>query len=443
MTNLNIEEDLIVFDGIEKNSFKQIIKVIGVGGGGSNAVTNMYKEGIRDVSFIICNTDSQALLRSSVPIKIQLGKELTKGLGAGNDPRMGREAAKESLKDIEKILRDGTQMVFITAGMGGGTGTGAAPIIAELSKKLEILTVGIVTLPFRFEGKKRLLQALDGINELKKNVDALLLIDNERIKEVYGDTPAFEAFKKADKILTVAAKGIADIVTQEGDINVDFADVKNILKDSGIAIMGTGYGEGDNRAIEAADKAIHSPLLNFQNITGANKLLFFISYHPESPAITNEIEQVAKYIQEETKNIPDTIWGYGVDKNLKPGTFSVTIIATGFESNIDDYLEKLLKFFDTRNKNKGEVVNEEKEIKIPFEEVRNGETEDKGNYSEDEIYDIINNMKYKPLYYEDTDDIEKYETQPAYKRFGYTVIEKTTSREEPKLVTLTKNTISN
>jgi len=442
MTNLNIEEDLIVFDGIEKNSFKQIIKVIGVGGGGSNAVTNMYKEGIRDVSFIICNTDTQALLRSSVPIKIQLGKELTKGLGAGNDPRMGREAAKESLKDIEKILRDGTQMVFITAGMGGGTGTGAAPIIAELSKKLEILTVGIVTLPFRFEGKKRLLQALDGINELKKNVDALLIIDNERIKEVYGDTPAFEAFKKADKILTVAAKGIADIVTQEGDINVDFADVKNILKDSGIAIMGTGYGEGDNRAIEAADRAIHSPLLNFQNITGANKLLFFISYHPESPAITSEIEQVAKYIQEETKNIPDTIWGYGVDKNLKTGTFSVTIIATGFESNIDDYLEKLLKFFDTRNKNKGEVVNEEKEIKIPFEEVRNGEAEDKENYSEDEIYDIINNMKYKPLYYEDTDDIEKYETQPAYKRFGYTVVEKTTSREEPKLVTLTKNTLS-
>ncbi len=443
----NFADDLIELAGVKTVSFKQLIKVIGVGGGGGNAVNNMYHEGIKDVSFIICNTDSQVLARSPVPIKIQLGKELTKGLGAGNDPRIGREAAKESIKEIESILRDGTQMVFITAGMGGGTGTGAAPIIAQLAKKLNILTVGIVTLPFRFEGLKRLKQAVEGIRELKKNVDALLLIDNERIKEIYGDFPANEAFKKADEILRIAAKGIADIITNEGDINVDFADVRNILKDSGIAIMGTGYGEGEKRAKDAADKAIHSPLLNFQDIHGAKNLLFFISYHSEGPALTNEISTVAKYIQEQTHTIPDTIWGHGVDNSLKPGQFCVTVITTGFKSNIDDYLDKMLKEFPqiTQDEQPTSDTDDEKqkEPKIPFPNPSKSEqpysiTE---IYSNEEMEDIIKNFERVPLKYENLEQIKEIEETPAYKRFGYKVVTKAVSRDKPKIISLTQNSL--
>ncbi len=447
----DLGEELIEFADIQPASFKRLIKVIGVGGGGSNAVTNMFKEGINDVSFIICNTDRQALARSPVPIKIQLGKELTKGLGAGNEPRFGREAAKESLKEIEAVLKDGTQMVFITAGMGGGTGTGAAPIIAELAKKMDILTVGIVTIPFRFEGLKRLKQAVEGIQELKKNVDALLLIDNERIKEVYGDFPAIEAFKHADQILTIAAKGIADIITQEGEINVDFADVRNVLRDSGIAIMGTGYGEGENRAIDAANKAIHSPLLNFQDIHGAKKLLFFISYHPDSPALTNEIDLVAKYIQEETKNVPDTIWGHGIDDKLKPGVFSVTIIATGFESNIDDYLKRMLKEFNADIR-PASTEQQEPQVSGPLFQQKEAQKEEKEKNetydftepytNEEEISDIVNHFKNSPLRYKTLEDIRKLEETPAYLRFGYTVVAKTTSREKPKIISLTQNPLS-
>ncbi len=445
------EDEIIEFDDVQPASFKRLIKVIGVGGGGSNAVTNMYKEGINDVSFIICNTDRQALALSPVPIKVQLGKSLTQGLGAGNDPRMGREAAKESLKEIESILKDGTQMVFITAGMGGGTGTGAAPIIAELAKKMNILTVGIVTLPFRFEGLKRLKQAVEGIQELKKNLDALLLIDNERIKEVYGDSPAMEAFKRADQILTIAAKGIADIITHEGAINVDFADVRNVLRDSGIAIMGTGYGEGENRAIDAANKAIHSPLLNFQDIRGAKKLLFFISYHSESPALTNEIDLVAQYIQDETKNIPDTIWGHGIDNKLKPGQFAVTIIATGFESNIDDYLDKMLKDFSRLSQTITQSLSQEEEEEPQasgplFEQAQEKQIKKEASFNlsdsytnEEEISDIVNHFEHKPLHYETIEDIRRLEEEPAYRRFGYSVVTKTTSIEKPKLISLTQN----
>ncbi len=451
-----LPEDIIEFENIKTTSFEKLIKVIGVGGGGSNAVTNMFKEGITDVSFIICNTDRQALERSPVPIKIQLGKELTKGLGAGNDPKMGRESAKESLKDLEKILRDGTQMVFITAGMGGGTGTGAAPIIANLAKSLDILTIGIVTLPFRFEGFKRLKQAVEGIQELKKNVDALLLIDNERIKDVYGDFPADEAFRKADQILTIAAKGIAEIITVGGEINVDFADVRNVLKDSGIAIMGTGYGEGENRAIDAISKAIHSPLLNFQEIKGANKLLFNIAYHQESKLLTNEIDTIAKYIQEETQNIPDTIWGYSINSNIKPGQISVTVIATGFKSSIDDYLNHMLKEFAKMSENfvntniPTETINKpkEKETTGPlFEnvepEIKEKEISFNGTYNtEEEMIDIIENLPQMPMTYNSLEDIKKLEKEPAYIRFGYKVVTKSTGRDKPKIIILTQNPLN-
>ena len=240
-----------------------IIKVIGVGGGGGNAVNHMYREGIHDVTFVLCNTDNQALNDSPVPVHLQLGKE---GLGAGNKPEKAREAAEESLEDIRSMLSDGTKMAFITAGMGGGTGTGAAPVIARVSKELGILTVGIVTIPFRFEGDRKIDQALDGVEEMSKHVDALLVINNERLREIYPELSVLDAFGKADDTLSVAAKSIAEIITVHGLINLDFNDVKTVLKDGGVAIMSTGYGEGEGRVKKAIDDALTSPLLNDNDI---------------------------------------------------------------------------------------------------------------------------------------------------------------------------------
>ena len=247
-----------------------IIKVIGVGGGGGNAVNHMYKEGIHDVSFVLCNTDAQALNDSPVPVHLQLGKE---GLGAGNRPARAREAATESIDDIRRMLDDGTKMTFITAGMGGGTGTGAAPVIAQVSKDMGILTVGIVTIPFRFEGPKKIDQALDGVEEMAKHVDALLVINNERLREIYTDLTVLDAFGKADDTLSVAAKSIAEIITIHGLINLDFNDVKTVLKDGGVAIMSTGYGEGEGRVKKAIEDALHSPLLNDNNVFNSKKIL--------------------------------------------------------------------------------------------------------------------------------------------------------------------------
>ncbi len=437
--------ELIDFEA-DNTGQTHIIKVIGVGGGGSNAVTNMYLEQIEDVDFIICNTDKQALARSPVPIKLQLGSELTSGLGAGNDPRIGRDAARESIDEIKQLLSDGTKMVFITAGMGGGTGTGAAPVIASIAREMDILTVAIVTLPFRFEGIKRLKQAVEGIQELKKNVDALLLIDNERIQEVYGEAPAREAFKKADQVLTIAAKGIADIINKDGIINVDFADVRNILKDSGIAIMGTGYGEGQNRSIDAADKAIHSPLLNFLNIKGAKKLLFNIFYSPEEELIVNEIKSIAQYIQRETGNIPDTIWGYSDHPNLEKGQISVTIIATGFNANIDEYLDQMLKEF---SRNYGGVTSQsgveeskpkEAEPKIVFPESEQVEEQEVTQTDEpifaENYSDLVNSFERKPMEYQNIRDIEEIEKQPAFLRFGYRLDTKSKESDDIKFITI-------
>ena len=255
-----------------------IIKVIGVGGGGGNAVNHMYREGIHDVTFVLCNTDNQALDDSPVPVHLQLGKE---GLGAGNKPEKARAAAEESIEDVRKMLNDGTRMSFITAGMGGGTGTGAAPVIARVSKELGILTVGIVTIPFRFEGDRKIDQALDGVEEMSKHVDALLVINNERLREIYPELSVIDAFSKADDTLSVAAKSIAEIITTHGMINLDFNDVKTVLKDGGVAIMSTGYGEGDGRVKKAIEDALHSPLLNDNDVFNSKKILLSINFSNE------------------------------------------------------------------------------------------------------------------------------------------------------------------
>jgi len=311
-----------------------IIKVIGVGGGGSNAVTHMFKQGIRGVDFIICNTDCQALDTSTVPVKVQLG---TKGLGAGSIPKVGKEAATENIDQIRKLLENNTKMVFITAGMGGGTGTGAAPVIASLAKELGILTVGIVTLPFSFEGRKRSQQARAGIDELRKSVDTLLIICNDKLRELEGDLKLSEAFSKADNILTVAAKGIAEIITVTGYINVDFEDVKTVMEGSGKAIMGSGMASGENRALEAVQMAMTSPLLDDANIRGASNILLYISSGSEEITL-DEVMEITDYIQHEAGSSADIIWGNGTDESLGD-KISLTLIATGFDSkskNADD-----------------------------------------------------------------------------------------------------------
>ena len=264
----NMNMDILDFGSPEKEH--SIIKVIGVGGGGGNAVNHMYREGIHDVTFVLCNTDNQALNDSPVPVHLQLGKE---GLGAGNKPEKARQAAEESIEDIRTMLNDGTRMAFITAGMGGGTGTGAAPVIARVSKELGILTVGIVTIPFRFEGDRKIDQALDGVEEMSKHVDALLVINNERLREIYPELSVLDAFGKADDTLSVAAKSIAEIITVHGLINLDFNDVKTVLKDGGVAIMSTGYGEGEGRVKKAIEDALNSPLLNDNDIFNSKKIL--------------------------------------------------------------------------------------------------------------------------------------------------------------------------
>jgi cell division protein FtsZ len=321
---------MIKFD-LPKNQ-SSIIKVIGVGGGGSNAVTHMFKQGINGVDFVITNTDIQALEKSPVPNKVQLGANLTDGMGAGSIPEVGREAAKENIEEIKSMLQNNTKMVFITAGMGGGTGTGAAPVIASIAKEMGILTVGIVTVPFNFEGRKRREQADAGIQELRKNVDTLLIICNDKLRELCGDLKLSEAFSKADNILSVAAKGIAEIITVTGNINVDFKDVNTVMRNSGVAIMGTGVAEGEERAIKAVEQALTSPLLNDSNIKGAKNILLYIASGANEVTM-DEVTEITDYIQTESGSTAEIIWGTGNDDTLE-NLISVTIIATGFNSTI-------------------------------------------------------------------------------------------------------------
>jgi cell division protein FtsZ len=313
---------------IPKNK-SSIIKVFGVGGGGSNAVNHMYRMGIKGVDFVICNTDSQALELSPVPIKIQIGNNLTEGRGAGSKPEVGEKAAQEDAEEIKKYLADNTKMVFITAGMGGGTGTGAAPVIAKIAKELGILTVGIVTKPFNFEGNARNGRAKDGIENLKQHVDTLLVIDNEKLRDMFGNSTFSAAFGQADNILATAAKGIAEIITLPGYINVDFEDVKTVMSNSGVAIMGCGLGEGEDRAIKAVEGALNSPLLSENDIHGASHILLNITSGTKE-ILMDEISAITSYIQEEAGSGADMIWGHCTDDSLED-KIMVTLIATGFE----------------------------------------------------------------------------------------------------------------
>lgn len=329
------------------NKEPSIIKVIGVGGGGSNAVNHMYRQGIKGVDFIVCNTDLQALEISPVPIKVQLGPTLTQGRGAGSIPKQGREAALENVEDLKKILSDGTKMVFITAGMGGGTGTGAAPVIAGIAKSMGILTVGIVTIPFVFEGKRRKDQATNGLDELKRNVDTLLVISNDRLRQMHGDLKLTNAFGKADDILTVAAKNIAEIITVSGYINVDYADVETVLRDSGVAIMGRGMASGTDRARLAVELALDSPLLNDREITDAKHILLNITSGSEEVSM-DEVGEITDYIQEKAGDETHLIFGTRMDEELGDN-ICITLIATGFKTSDEIILAK--------NAPKREVIN--------------------------------------------------------------------------------------
>ena len=323
---------------ISAKKAKSIIKVIGVGGGGGNAVNHMYREGIHDVTFLVCNTDRQALEDSPIPDRLQLGDE---GLGAGTNPIKGRTEAENSIEQIRAKLSDGTKVVFITAGMGGGTGTGAGPIVAKVSKEMDILTVGIVTIPFIFEGAKKIDQALDGVEEMAKNVDALLVINNERLREIYPSLGVLDAFGKADDTLSIAARSIAEIITEHGIINVDFQDVKNVLREGGVAIMSTGYGEGEGRLRKAIEDALNSPLLNDNDIYNSKKILLSIK-------ISDDKDEKTKFTMEEMNEVHEFMgkitgdyeskFGLSVDPELGEKV-KVTILATGFGMKDIDVVE--------------------------------------------------------------------------------------------------------
>lgn len=360
----------------EPDRQNSIIKVIGVGGGGGNAVNNMYKQGIHDVSFVVCNTDAQALKDSPVPERLQLGSE---GLGAGNRPEKARLAAEESIDDIKAMLSDGTKMDFITAGMGGGTGTGAAPVIARVSKELGILTVGIVTIPFKFEGNKKIDQALDGVDEMAKHVDALLVINNERLRKVYPDLSLLNGFAKADDTLSVAAKSIAEIITVRGLINLDFNDVRTVLKDGGVAIMSTGFGEGDGRVRKAIDDALNSPLLNDNDIYNSQKILLSIAFSSENGTdglAMEEMNEINDFMSRFESNF-ELKWGIAIDNTLEKKV-KITILATGF--GLDD-LEDVASYHSRLDKAR---AKEEAQKKAEQEEADAERSNRRGQYYGDD-----------------------------------------------------------
>lgn len=406
----------------EKSS---IIKVIGVGGGGGNAVNFMYKEGIKGVDFIICNSDRQALESSPIPNQIQIGNELTDGRGAGSNPDVGRKAAESSINEIIDALGVNTQMVFVTAGMGGGTGTGAAPVIARVAKEMGILTVGIVTTPFHFEGPKRRLAAEKGISEMQENVDSLLVISNDRIKEIFGNLVITKAFSYADNVLATAAKGIAEIITIAGSINVDFEDVKTAMKDSGVSILGNGVAEGDGRALRAAEMALNSPLLNDNKIKGASDLLINIT-NGEEEVTMDEYSEINQFFQEQA----------GMDANLKCGLcfdssigkkISVTVIATGFSRKENSYkadtrlVEELVvdEFIADESENEEEIVAEDRKY-ISLDE--NAPVDTRNSISEmirlknNELTARIRDLRELSIQSKTESGREELENVPAYER---------------------------
>jgi cell division protein FtsZ len=405
-------EDIGVFNFAKGAT--SIIKVIGVGGGGSNAVNHMYNEGIHDVTFVVCNTDNKALQDSPVPEKIQLGSE---GLGAGNRPERARKATEESIEAIKSMLSDGTKMAFITAGMGGGTGTGAAPLIAKTAKDMGILTVGIVTIPFRWEGNKKIDQALDGVEEMSKNVDALLVINNERLREIYQDFTVIKAFAKADDTLCNAARSIAEIITMHGVINLDFNDVSTVLKDGGVAIMSTGYGSGEGRVTKGIEDALNSPLLNDRDIYRANKILLRISVPDEagegnSALMMDEMNEVHEFMAKIKRDDVETKWGLSVDPSLTDQV-KITILATGFgveDIDSEDMSNRLLARDKEQQQRDAERAEQEAERAHRRETI----------YGPGKNHSRILRPLYSYIFREEDldneDVISMVETSPTYKR---------------------------
>ena len=399
-----------ILDLGEPEKEHSIIKVIGVGGGGGNAVNHMYREGIHDVTFVLCNTDAQALNDSPVPVHLQLGKE---GLGAGNKPEKARQAAEESIEDIRNMLSDGTRMAFITAGMGGGTGTGAAPVIAKVSKDMGILTVGIVTIPFRFEGAKKIDQALDGVERMADNVDALLVINNERLREIYPELSLIDAFGKADDTLSVAAKSIAEIITVHGLINLDFNDVKTVLKDGGVAIMSTGYGEGEDRVRKAIDDALNSPLLNDNDVYNSKKILLSIAFSSQKEGKDNFMMDEMNYVNDFMDKFGSDFeikWGVAVDPELGKKV-KVTILATGFGiTNVDGMQDRLVK----QSREEASRLAEEQEKAAKREERRE---QYYGQPGTTKRYKRRPNIYlFRPEDLDNDDVISAVESTPTYKR---------------------------
>ena len=412
-----------IVDFGEPEKEKSIIKVIGVGGGGGNAVNHMYREGIHDVSFVLCNTDNQALNDSPVPVHLQLGKE---GLGAGNKPEKARQAAEESIGDVKKMLDDGTKMAFITAGMGGGTGTGAAPVIARVSKELGILTVGIVTIPFRFEGEKKIDQALDGVEEMSKHVDALLVINNERLREIYPELTVLDAFAKADDTLSVAARSIAEIITIHGLINLDFNDVKTVLKDGGVAIMSTGYGEGEGRVKRAIEDALNSPLLNDNDIFNSKKILLSISF-------SSEQNNKGGLMMEEMNDVNDFMakfdpkfeikWGLATDPELGDKV-KVTILATGFGiEDVDGMNSHIKKHTQEENERRAEEEEKAAERRLKREHYYGTDGKSSKYKRRPHIYifrqedldndDVISSVESTPTYKRTRQELEEIKNQSS------------------------------
>ena len=335
------DNDIMPFDLPTEES--NIIKVIGVGGGGGNAVKNMYQTGIKNVSFVLFNTDNQALAKSSIPVKLQIGRNTTKGLGAGNDPEVARQAAEENIEDIRAQFQDSTEMVFITAGMGGGTGTGAAPVVARAAKEAGVLTVGVVTIPFKFELRPKIVQALKGVDAISKHVDALLVINNERIFDIYQNCNVYDAFLRVDETLTIAVKSISEIITTEGIINLDFRDVSKVLRDGGVAIMSYGLGKGERRLVEAIENALHSPLLNDNDIYNSKKILFNIYGSTKHPLMVEEMEEISRFTEKFVSKDIEVIWGLATDDSLDEEV-KITILATGFGvSNIPGMSDTTIK----------------------------------------------------------------------------------------------------
>ena len=438
------------FDMPKKES--SIIKVLGVGGGGSNAVNYMYKMGIKGVDFAICNTDVQSMENSDIPIKLQLGPERTEGRGAGSNPDVGKEACIESIDSIREYLQDNAKMIFITAGLGGGTGTGAAPIIAKAAKDMGILTIAIVTLPFKFEGQRRIRQAYEGLEELKKNVDAILVISNDKLRQMYGNLGLSEAFSHADNILTTAAKGIAEIITVPGYINVDFEDVNTVMRDSGITVMGSATAEGEHRAKKAVEAALNSPLLEDNDIRGAKHILLNITSGTKEVTM-DEISEITDYIQGEAGYGTDLIWGNCRNDELGE-KLSVTVIATGFEtSSSNNNTGGKNKVVVTLDEDKPEVTTKNtgfdislddndddlKIIDFEIDDIKN--TIDAFNVNvdndpylrkerEEKLKKIRSKRHYnntgsvKKVHLDNPGMLHKYENEPAYKRKQVKIDEK-------------------